>query len=405
MREILIDIGRLVRRLNRSTPTGVDRVVLAYERELRARFGDRVVCVDTFGGRVVRYRPAFARSVLEATARRWQEGENAVAPSRLRALAEGVAGALSAGARNSPSSRPPLFLCLDHRGLAPGGTVERLARSGAAEVVCLLHDLIPLTHPEYVVPVQVGRHVARVTTMARHASLIVANSHDTAHHLDRQLRELGLAAPQVLVAHLGIEAHVTRRETGRPAQRRAERPYFVVLGTIEARKNHLLLLNLWRDMVQAAGSSAKETVPELVVVGRRGWEAEAVFDMLDRCPSLKGHVQERSNLPDAELLPLIDGARALLFPSFAEGFGLPLAEAMARGVPAIASDIATFREIGCGVPELLSPLDGPGWRDTILDYAAERSARREAQTRRLAGYSAPDWSAHMDAVCARLQLD
>ena len=72
MREILIDIGRLVRRLNRSTPTGVDRVVLAYERELRARFGERVVCVDTFAGRTIRYRPAFARSVLDATASRWR---------------------------------------------------------------------------------------------------------------------------------------------------------------------------------------------------------------------------------------------------------------------------------------------------------------------------------------------
>ena len=405
MREILIDIGRLVRRLNRSTPTGVDRVVLAYERELRARFGNRLVCVDTFAGRVIRYRADFAQNVLEATARRWREGANAPAPSRLRALVEGVAGKLFPSPSQSDQSQPPLFLCLDHRGLMPGGTVERLARSGVAECICLLHDLIPLTHPEYVVPVQVGRHAARITTMARHASMVIANSHDTAEHFRCQLEERDLQIPRVMVSHLGIEMHTRSGQPASDATPKVKRPYFVVLGTIEARKNHLLLLNLWRDMVQSAGNEAHKHVPELVIVGRRGWEAEAVFDMLDRCPSLKGHIRERSDLSDAELMPLIDGARALLFPSFAEGFGLPLAEAMARGVPAIASDIGTFREIGSGVPELISPLDGPGWREAIRDYSTTGSERRAAQIGRLSGYRAPDWSAHMDAVCAGLKLD
>ena len=110
-------------------------------------------------------------------------------------------------------------------------------------------------------------------------------------------------------------------------------------------------------------------------------------------------------MPDTELTTLIDDARALLFPSFTEGFGLPLAEAMARGVPAIASDIGAFREIGGGAPELLSPLDGPAWREAIQDYAAPGSARRTAQVERLTDYGPPDWSSHMDAVCARLEID
>ncbi|MAA97746.1 MAG: glycosyl transferase [Stappia sp.] len=405
MREILIDIGRLVRRLNRSTPTGVDRVVLAYERELRARFGERVVCVDTFAGRTIRYRPAFARSVLDATASRWRNGGHGPAPSRQRAIAEGIAGALFSPASREKRKHPPLFLCLDHRGLMPGGTVERLSRSGEAECVCLLHDLIPLTHPEYVVPVQVGRHAARITTMSRHAKLVIANSQDTADHFHRELQALDLETPEILVSHLGIETHAPSSRSTSDSGPSGKRPYFVVLGTIEARKNHLLLLNLWRDMVQSAGEEAFGRVPELVIVGRRGWEAEAVFDMLDRCPSLKGHVRELSDMPDTELTTLIDDARALLFPSFTEGFGLPLAEAMARGVPAIASDIGAFREIGGGAPELLSPLDGPAWREAIQDYAAPGSARRTAQVERLTDYGPPDWSSHMDAVCARLEID
>ena len=72
-------------------------------------------------------------------------------------------------------------------------------------------------------------------------------------------------------------------------------------------------------------------------------------------------------------------ARALLFPSFVEGYGLPLIEAMAAGIPVIASDLPVFHEIGQAVPELLSPDDVDAWSRAIMDYAAPDSARRSAQ--------------------------
>jgi hypothetical protein len=104
---------------------------------------------------------------------------------------------------------------------------------------------------------------------------------------------------------------------------------------------------------------------------------------------------------------LLQGARALLFPSFVEGYGLPLAEALALGVPAICSDLPALREVGGAVPDYLDPLDGPGWRRLILDYAGENSAFRQAQLARLVDWSAPSWDAHFAlvdpwlAACAR----
>ncbi|WP_163778702.1 glycosyltransferase family 4 protein, partial [Proteus mirabilis] len=71
-----------------------------------------------------------------------------------------------------------------------------------------------------------------------------------------------------------------------------DRPTFVACGTIEPRKNHLLLLHLWRALAERLGAAT----PRLVLVGRRGWEAENIVDMLERCPAIREHVVEVSGL-------------------------------------------------------------------------------------------------------------
>ena len=115
----------------------------------------------------------------------------------------------------------------------------------------------------------------------------------------------------------------------------AASPYFVVLGTIEPRKNHLLLLNIWRRLAEQQRSP-----PKLVIIGTRGWENEQVLDVLDRSVLVRPHVVEGSGMGDRGLMRLLANARALLMPSFAEGYGLPVVEALSLGTPVVASDIA-----------------------------------------------------------------
>ena len=122
--------------------------------------------------------------------------------------------------------------------------------------------------------------------------------------------------------------------------------------------------------------------------------------MLERCPALRDRVVEHAGLPDRAVARLLAGARALLLPSFAEGFGMPVTEALAARVPVICSDLPALREAGDRVAEYLDPLDGPAWMEAILDYAAARSGRRAAQFERLAGWTAPSWEAHLEAAIA-----
>ena len=170
-----------------------------------------------------------------------------------------------------------------------------------------------------------------------------------------------------------------------------------MIGTIEPRKNHLLLLHVWRQLATALPAGQ---VPELLVIGRRGWENEQVIDLLERCPALVGHVRELGRLSDNRAATLLAGACALLLPSFAEGYGMPVPEAISIGVPVLCSDLPALREAGGDVPDYLDPLDGPKWIDAILAYAAPASPRRDAQRRRAAGWRAPTWDAHLARVLA-----
>ncbi|MEO3470244.1 glycosyltransferase [Roseomonas sp. CAU 1739] len=281
-----------------------------------------------------------------------------------------------------------LFLLVSHRLMEKPEPIAELRDAGAA-FIPLVHDLIPATHPEYARPGVAMQHLRRLETVASLATGIIVNSAATdtvlQPHLVRQADP-----PDVVVAPLGIEAFTPAATA--PAM--PTEPYFVSIGTIEPRKNHLLLLHLWRDFAAKWGPAA----PRLVLVGRRGWENENVLDLLERCALLKGLVTEAGSLSDPAVGALLAGSRALLFPSFAEGYGLPLAEALAAGAPAICSDLPALREVGGDVPEYLDPLDGSGWRRMVLDYAAPDSRARSAQLARMRRWSPPSWDDHFDAV-------
>lgn len=146
--------------------------------------------------------------------------------------------------------------------------------------------------------------------------------------------------------------------------------YFVAPGVIEPRKNHLLLLNVWRELVARNGQRS----PKLAIVGLRYRANDAVIDMLEKCASLRDFVVEVHGLSTPALRQLVVDARTLLMPSFAEGFGLPIIEALAVGTPVIASDLAAHREAGGSFATYLSPLDGLGWLSAIQAHAFDEGS-------------------------------
>lgn len=382
--ELVLDLSRLLSRIRHATPTGVDRCEMAYARGLLRRVPDRLRFAALHQARRYGRIPADAAlRFLDATETAWEHGQPRGAARHARLI--GQLARMRPRAIPAKRGRRVVVQSSPHHLEDARATAAILRREGAA-FVCLLHDLIPIDYPEYARPGGAATHRRRVATVARLADGAIANSAATRAsflaHADRAI--------PVEVAHLGLDPHPPCE----PA--RAERPYFVCLGTIEPRKNHLLLLNLWRGLSERHGASA---IPKLMVIGRRGWENEQVVDMLERCPALIGCVEECAELSDARLRALLAGATGLLLPSFAEGYGMPVPEALAMGVPVICSDLPALREAGGDVPCYLDPLDGPGWTRAILRLAHDPAARAE-QRARLAGWRRPSWDAHLDVVLA-----
>jgi glycosyltransferase involved in cell wall biosynthesis len=390
---VFLDVSRLLSVAHRSAPSGIDRVELAYAR----RWSEVAPASCTFVAEVpllgfAALPASLIRELVAALEESWESGTRVATGAARRArLALPFGRGALAEAMRRPG--PKTFLLVSHRALERPGRIAAMRRQGC-NFVPLIHDLIPLHHPEFARAGHADKHRRRIVTTAALADAIIVNSAATAAELAPWLASRP-APPQIAVAPLGVTPPMVE------APPVALRPYFVVLGTIEPRKNHLLLLNLWRQLAASHGAAA----PRLVIVGRRGWENENVLDMLERCSALDGLVREAGALPDREVSSLLRGARALVFPSFAEGFGLPLAESLALGVPVLSSDLAALREVGGAVPDYIDPLDGSSWRAAVLDYARADSVGRRAQLGRLASWKPPTWDRHfveVDRLLSRL---
>ncbi|GBQ91071.1 glycosyltransferase [Gluconacetobacter johannae DSM 13595] len=363
---VLLDISRLLSRAGSAVPTGIDRVELEYALYLSRCFPARVTFVAYHPlGRIGILPRRLTDCFLRMLARAWTKGRR---PWRGASLMAGVllqAAAIGAVGNNVQRR---LYLLLSHHHLMQRDAIAGFLGRANAGLAVMVHDLIPIEYPEYARPSEPDRHRRRMDTVGQLADAVIVPSQDVAKSLRHYLAPGG-RCPPIGVVHHGC--HVSPATMVPVSGLAPDAPYFVVLGTIEPRKNHLLLLNIWRHM--AAGRD-RTRLPHLVVIGRRGWENENIIDMLERCPTLQGIVHEHATLSDVVVADLVRGARALLFPSFAEGFGLPLLEALSMGIPCLCSDLPVFREIAGDLPGYLDPLDGPAWQRKILELA-EQDAR------------------------------
>ncbi len=398
----LLDLTRLVRRAAFAHPTGIDRVERAYLRHLLRDFdgsvhalvrsGRRFAILDRAGMARLEERllvggpwppPRLRDRLLRRT------GPVPAAEAATRALAVDVltASALSAAlARRLPSGT--VYLNVGHTNL-DDQVFGALASVQDARSIVLVHDTIPLDHPALQRDGTAEVFRRRMGTAARHASQIITPSRAVAGDVARHFAAFG-RVPPVTTAPLGIEIRRPDQEPETPDVP-TDRPWFVCLGTIEPRKNHALLLDLWENLHRTLPEAQ---IPRLCIVGRRGWKNDEVFARLDALPSRGGTVLELGGLADGPLAALIAGAAGLLQPSLAEGFGLPPHEALALGTPAVCAPLPVYRESLGNAAIYADPGDLYQWRNAVLELAGIDGAGQGTPKDRCADYVPPTWEAH-----------
>jgi len=376
-REFLLDVSRLVWRVwGGRLPTGIDRVCLEYAEH----FGARSQAVVQFKGSTLVFDPEDSDRLFSILLRGFGGRGR-------KSLLFGLGPAAWLKARKAVPRRGMFYLNVGHTGLDQPKLPAWLARNGL-RAIYLIHDLIPITHPQFCRPGELEKHEGRMSNALGSASGIIGNSQATLDELSDFARARGLPMPPAVVAL--ISGH---HPSPKVTPSKLDRPYFVAIGTIEGRKNHILLLKLWQRLVAELGPEA----PILLVIGQRGWEAESALELLDDRDQRNGAVREIPGADDEELASWLAGARALLMPSFAEGFGLPVIEALQAGTPVIASDLPVFREIAGDIPTYLDPSDATAWEAAIRDFSGA-TPERDRQLARIPDFQAPTWRDHFHFV-------
>jgi alpha-1,2-rhamnosyltransferase len=224
---------------------------------------------------------------------------------------------------------------------------EQLKREGVG-IISVIYDLIPLTHPQFCDAGLVKVFNDWFDWIARTADGYVAIS-TTIRDQVREEMLSRIGTQQVgqrwfdyfyLGSELDLSEADAKVDRGLLDMFQTNDPVFLMVSTIEQRKNHAYLLEAF-ELAWATGSKAR-----LCIVGKIGWKCDALIERIRQHPELNRRLFMYNSLSDKSLEHAYSHATALVFPSHVEGFGLPLVEAMQRKLPAMASDIPVFREIG-----------------------------------------------------------
>jgi alpha-1,3-rhamnosyl/mannosyltransferase len=232
--------------------------------------------------------------------------------------------------------------------------------------IATLHDLSVVLHPEWHPADRAAYFEAHF-----HHSLTRCIHFLAISEFGRQemIRNLGIPPDRITRTYMGIRPGLGPLSADRTARllRELELPprYLLYLGTIEPRKNILVLLRAYCALPERLRSRWP-----LLLVGSWGWNTLAVADYLHREARHRG-VIHRGYVPEEQLAAIYNGARALVYPSLYEGFGLPPVEMMACGGAVLASTAGAVVETVGSMAHLIDPHDTAGWRDAMMRVLEE----------------------------------
>lgn len=410
-RIVLYDCGRLMARAKSATPTGIDRVDLRYLDHFLNDPGTTLIGVAQKRDALAVYSDGDVRAIHGLLCKRWldrtpmtQAEARATHRIYLRGKAMGMVPKILqalTGARFPASLRrlgrdkgSLIYVNASHKGMTRPSLFAAMRDDLGATRVFFVHDLIPIDFPDYVRPGHDEKHAVRMRIAARQGDLCIFNSVYSRDRFAAFAAREGTAPPPGVVLHIGVEPHFTPLPQ---ADDPDGRPAFVTVGTVEPRKNLRVLLDAW-DILRARGGP----VPQLRVIGKRGWVTSANDGDFERAAAMAPDVVMLDRVDDGRLMDELAHARGLLFPSFTEGWGMPLVEAAVMGLPAIASDIPAFHEAAQGCATLIDPRDPVAWADAVAGWSGRHSPERATAHECLAGFVAPRWDAHFDGLEAAL---
>jgi len=344
-------VGRYVDELVSALPRwGIDVVVAAQARDVD-RFADAVGKANVI--------PAPARTTSRPIRLFWEQTGLALLVRRVE---------------------PDVLFC-------PHYTMPLATSMSSVPVVVTLHDATFFSHPQFHTPIKARFFRTWVRWSGRHADALIA---DSAATRDEVIRHTGAAHVKFTVAPLGVDHERFRppADTEVVAAREwagltAGTPYIAFLGTLEPRKNVPALVRAFVNVCRE-----RPDPPALVLAGGAGWDTgidAALAEVPDHLV-----VRRPGFIPDALVPGLLGGAQVVAYPSFGEGFGLPVLEAMACGAAVLTTSLLSLPEVGGDAVEYAASPAGPDLAVALrllLDDAERRAELGRLGRARAAGFT------------------
>lgn len=282
--------------------------------------------------------------------------------------------------------------------------VASARQAQGVRVALLIYDLIPIRRPEWCHHTLVDRFERWFTSTLPQCDVLFAISRASAVDVELYARQKGLALPgpvHTVAIGSGFKFPTQPQpENARPAT--ALPPpgsYVLFVSTIEARKNHVLLFRVWRELID---TMPEDTVPTLVFAGRVGWLVADLMQQLENTAYLNGKVLIVNDPTDTDLLRLYQGCLFTVFPSLFEGWGLPVTESLVLGKPCVISNKTSLPEAGGTLARYFDPDEFAEVCQVIRKTIEDRAGLVEWEARVVAEFRPVSWDETADAILSGL---
>lgn len=345
---LLLDLTRMFQRQG-AIETGIDRVERAYFETLSTVQRHQYL---------VRLSPKYGVILSAQSVRRIFEHSSARSFWRKSLLA--FYGRRVYNLEKMDFSPYSYYVNIGHN--CPSQAVLSQIQKAKTQIIIMIHDVIPLDFPEYTRESEIPRFKEKMQYWAEFADIILTPS----PYSQRRAVAWGIDAERIRVAPLAVSLPKAEHDQNAKPQKlrtNTDEFGFLIVGTIEPRKNHRLLFKIWTELYESYGAQC----PKLWIIGKRGWDIDEEITFLNHSPLMGKVIFELGDVDDETLHAYYKKAQALLFPSHAEGFGLPFYEAILRGKAVWASKIPAFIEAaGADCPALLEADDCKIWKEAII---------------------------------------
>lgn len=273
----------------------------------------------------------------------------------------------------------------------------QLKGRGVKIAVCF-QDIIPIMWPQYADRMTRAAFAGYMAACITHGDLFISSTQTNLDYLKALMQQTGVEnnAP-CHVSWLGVDFKAnTGGKVRKSVQEAAEGgKYVLMVGTVEPRKNHSLILEAFEKALFEKGY-------RLIIAGRIGWNVKELEQRIRKHPCLNKEFIFIEDANDAEIEYLYQKSFLVAFPSRTEGFGLPIVEALGRGIPVISSDHPVMREVGGEWCEYVSATDAEDFISCVEKYG-NNDGLYQAWKRKIADYEPCSWNTVEANIAASLR--